>query len=292
MNPFNLRGPEFLLFYFLLSCLVLVLLWCQKTLYTMKNSGVVKALATKVEKDPYLIACLRGGSEELIRVALVTLLERGLLKAEGNMLEAVDGAISKVRCPLDKAILGLYENVGVGKIALKDSVVLSEAYKIRERLSEIGIHDQKKSSHTFNSGFVAICFLWFVALIKIIVALSRGHFNIIFLVMMALIAAGAVKIVANKDMGARVLSEVRKRFTYFGNRPSPLQFNSKTGEFAFYAAVFGFAGLSLEIVSIVEPLDIIPLKPTATDSSWGSSCSSSCGSSCGSGCGGGCGGCG
>ena len=288
MNPFDLPGPAFLLFYFVISFLVLVLLHLRTESRAAENIDTVKALATRVAQDPYLIASVRGGRNELIQTALVALLERGLLEVKDNKLQAVAGAAEKARRPLDRAILGLYKEPGKGNIAFEDSIVLSEVTKVREKLSEIRLQGQKAETNFAAIG--AVCFLWAVALTKIVIALARGHSNVLFLFIMAIVAAIAVVWVTFDNTDARVLDEVRERFASLGNRSSSLRFNGPTGEFAFYAAVFGLTGLSPEIASFVKQLDIAPPTPPAGSSSSGSSCSSySSGSSCGSG--GGCGGC-
>ncbi|MCL2778237.1 MAG: TIGR04222 domain-containing membrane protein [Polyangiaceae bacterium] len=290
MNPFDWSGPEFLVFYFFLSCLILALLGCQKYYFRWKNSGVIKALTTDVETDPYLIAGLQGRADTLVRVALVALLERGLLQAEGSKLKAVPGAVDYARHPLDKAILGLYRNSGEGKAVFADTIVWSEVRKVREQLLKMGLHDQGKWLRIF-SGFVAVGFLWLVALAKIIVALERGHHNIFFLLIMAVVVARVVQKVMTDNIEARVLRGVRERFVQLGARSPFLQWNGMTGEFTFYVAVFGFTNLPLGIASTIQSLDILPPAPPTVGSSSSSSCgSSSCGSSCGGG--GGCGGCG
>jgi len=287
MNPFDLPGPAFLVFYFVLSFLVLALLRQIIDFRAAKSSDRIKAFATRVAQDPYLIASLRGNNE-LIQTALVALLERGFLEVKDDKMEAVAGAVEKARRPLDKAILGLYKTPGKGNIAFEDSIVLSEVRKIRERLSEI--HLLKQRVNPVFAAVGAVCFLWVVALAKIVIALGRGHHNVLFLFVMAILAAIAVLFATIDDMEARVFRVVRERFANLGYRSSSLRFNGQTGEFAFYAAVFGLTDLSPEIASYIKQLDIVPKpKPPPERSSSSSSCGS--GSSCGSSCGGGCGGC-
>ena len=83
MNPFTLPGPQFLVFY--LAFATAVLLCC--------ISGVACARADRCPrielKDPYLFACLGGGPAEVIRVATVGLVDRGLLKLSGGTAETV-----------------------------------------------------------------------------------------------------------------------------------------------------------------------------------------------------------
>src|SRR5262245_21324428 len=80
INPFDLSGPDFLIFYGLLGTLVLGALFVSGRL---SESGAVPRLDYS---DPYLLAYLRGGEREVIRIAAISLADRGLLKIEGERL--------------------------------------------------------------------------------------------------------------------------------------------------------------------------------------------------------------
>ncbi len=279
----------------------MALLWYVQKVYEERNSEGVTALGSRIARDPYLLACLRGGTGELILVALVALLERGLLKAKGDKLKADGDAAGKARRPLDKAILGLYKKSGEGQAAFADAIVLSEAGKIHEELCGMQLvpNGGGKRFRIFSGG-VAVGFLWFVAFRKIGIALERGHHNIGFLIMMVLCIPLVVMIMSAERthttrtrLGERVFSGVCGRFAGLGRRSSSLRFNGQTGEIAFYAAAFGLAGLPPAIASVIEPLDLAPPAPPPSSVGGAQGGGGSCGStSCGSSCGGGCGGCG
>src|SRR5467141_2556300 len=100
MSPFDLPGPQFLLFYLVFGAIVLASL------------AVLRGLAepdqgTKVNlTDPYLIAFLRGGKNEVLRIATVSLIDRGLLNVSGSQLSAVSKDAEKgVRVPVERALL-------------------------------------------------------------------------------------------------------------------------------------------------------------------------------------------
>ena len=66
MNPFDLPGPQFLLFYLGLSAAVIVAL-------VVARKFAESSAAPKLDlSDPYLIAYLRGGDAETLRVAAVS----------------------------------------------------------------------------------------------------------------------------------------------------------------------------------------------------------------------------
>jgi len=301
MNPFDLRGPEFLVFYVALSLAVLLLLACLRGLRRVREStndrGKIAALRAQVGQDPYLVACLRDGRDETIRVAIVSLLEQGRLKAENDLLRTVGGQrrVKMTEHPLDKAILGAFVNPAKAEIAFKDNTIDTEVSALSNRLWSLELRPRTGSySDTFGRGTAAL-FLLAVALIKIIVALSRGHFNIGFLILFALIAISAVLGIGSYDrtaLGDQVLDAIQQQFDSLHRRP--ITFNDKTGDVAFYAAAFGVSLLPAAIAEILEPLAIRPPPPVVSSSSSGGSSCSSCSSSCGGGgCGGGgCGGCG
>ena len=80
MNPFDLRGPEFLLFYF---CFSLVVIFALAILRRRAESGP----APKIDLgDPYLIAYLRGGEHEALRVAVISLVDRGMLAMDDRII--------------------------------------------------------------------------------------------------------------------------------------------------------------------------------------------------------------
>src|SRR5262244_1558246 len=84
MNPFDLRGPEFLFFYF---CFSLVVIAAIAILRRRAESGP----APKIDLgDPYLIAYLRGGENEALRVAVVSLVDRGMLVMDDPFIYRAD----------------------------------------------------------------------------------------------------------------------------------------------------------------------------------------------------------
>ena len=78
MNPFDLPGPQFLLFFWMFAVVVLVLAGLVRR---RVEEGEVPKLAVV---DPYVVACLRGGQEEAIKLAVLSLCERGLLTEDGR----------------------------------------------------------------------------------------------------------------------------------------------------------------------------------------------------------------
>ena len=72
MNPFDLNGPNFLVFYAVCGAVVCLVLYLLRLQEPQTPDGAVPT-------DPQLIAYLRGGATEALRITAVTLLERGAL---------------------------------------------------------------------------------------------------------------------------------------------------------------------------------------------------------------------
>ena len=57
-------------------------------------------------RDPYIIAHLRGGLQELIRVVVLSLAIRGLVKISGTGIQTADPTeVNRAASPVEKAIL-------------------------------------------------------------------------------------------------------------------------------------------------------------------------------------------
>jgi Protein of unknown function (DUF692) len=77
MNPFDLSGQSFLIFYIGVALIVIITL---KLVIDEAEGGVPRALPLS---DPYQIAWLRGGTPEAARIAVLSLTDRGLLAVSG-----------------------------------------------------------------------------------------------------------------------------------------------------------------------------------------------------------------
>jgi uncharacterized protein (TIGR04222 family) len=294
MNPFDLPGPAFLVFYLLLA--LAVFFTVQQVVRVFESRAV--ADATPRLTDPLLIAYLRGGDREAISTALVSLVDRDLL-----IIDEEHYATAKSRPdlfsmrPLERAALQSFTKRGYLMDAYTDAPILAACKEYRTKLEEMGllIGEAARAKRILLWGVAAI-FLGLVAVVKIEVASARGHSNIGFLVMMA-IAACYILIIQIKGRTAKrgevVLADLRTLFDRL--RTAPIRAHSQSGEAAFAAAVFGTGILPSDVFPFVIRLMPPAPAPNQKKGSWwnNSNCSSSCGSSCGGGgCGGGCGGCG
>jgi uncharacterized membrane protein YgcG len=134
-------------------------------------------------------------------------------------------------------------------------------------------------------------------LIKIVVALSGGHTNIQFLIILTVafgFAAYAISRPRLTAKGEALLDNLRMLFGNLKDRALSIRPSSSPNELALLAAVFGIGAIPASAFPYAKKLYPKAASSGSTFvSSCGSSCGSSSGSSCGGGgCGGGCGGCG
>src|SRR4029453_4994697 len=109
MNPLDFTGPDFLLFYAFYGAIVCVALhWLRHLTEPFERRRAVPT-------DPETVAYLRGGPTEAIRVAILTLLERGVLSVEGNRIKVSNRAnLSQQASALERAVFEHYKGNGSG----------------------------------------------------------------------------------------------------------------------------------------------------------------------------------
>lgn len=298
LNPFDLPGPDFLLFYALLIVCVIVAL-------VLSRRFAEAGEPTKVNlADPYQIAFLRGGAPEVARLAAVSLIDRGFLKVEDKELVANrhkhgDALKAPIEQQVLESFLGGSEPKDLFSKASKERIARHMATYEKQLAALQLLPDAEIKAARRVRVTIAIGVLWGVALVKILIALERGHSNIGFLIALAIIAVIVCAKIASPRLTSRgeaMLAGLSSLFGSLKQRGSSLSPGAHPDELLLLGAVFGAAALPAEAAPHAKLLF-----PQATSSGSSSSCGSSCGSSssCGGGgdsggssCGGGCGGCG
>ena len=272
MNPFDLRGPEFLVFYFIFSLIVIVALVLLRR--TWESASMPKVDLS----DPYLIAYLRGGKNEALRVAVVSLIDRGLLIFDGTKIERASNASpGSVRRPIEKTLMEKFSRAGEAKSIFDDSTLELECESYQETLERDRLlPDESAKQVRLLLSVAAFFLLGVVGGIKVFVALERGRTNVTFLIVLMVIAiAVAVRVMSPRltSTGSALLADVQTLYTGLKGRATLIRPGGATIEAMMLAAAFGVDTLAGDAFAYTS--------------------SSSCGSSCGGGgCGGGCGGCG
>src|SRR5712691_7168931 len=282
MSPFDLPGPLFLVFYLFCGAVVLI------GVAMLHNFAESRDTAKVNLSDPYLIAYLRGGRQEALRVATVSLIDRGLLKVSGSKITSVaSNAANGVRSPLERQLLKLAQAPKEAASVHSEHCFDSDMDRYEAELVQLGLMPTGSlKTERAQRLVLVLAILWGVATTKIVLALERGHTNIQFLVILAIVfGVIGYKITHPRQTGRgkALLADLGTLFGSLKDRLASFHPGSNPNELALLAAVYGVGAI---------PRDIFPhaktLYPPA-GSSGGSSCGSSCG---GGGCGGGCGGCG
>jgi len=133
VNPFDLYGPEFLLFY---AALIGIVLGAAVLLRRANEPGESPSMRLT---DPYLIAYLRGGSNECIRVALTSLLDSGLLETADDLVGTKNDKSAAGRSAFESSILKYFEEAGKPLSALKEPTIVKHTDSIRRVLEAAGL---------------------------------------------------------------------------------------------------------------------------------------------------------
>ena len=292
VNPLDLRGPQFLLFYVCLGGAVcLVAAWLRRS--REQATDPPRPLADYLE-----IAFLRGGAAEAVRVAILNLVDRGVLALSGeHVLIAPGEPTAHLMRPTERAIASRARGVAKAAELLADREVTTAATTECEpelvRRGLLPSPAQQASRHALwvlSAGALAA-----VAGLKILIALSRGRSNIGFLVILGLVFVVVTFLVTHPrrtSAGSALLADMTTLFRGLKDRATSLRPRQNANDVALLAAIYG---VSAAFPVYPDMKRLFP-QPTSSDGggdSGGSSDSSgsSCGSSCGGG-GGGCGGCG
>ncbi|MDE0855682.1 MAG: TIGR04222 domain-containing membrane protein [Nevskia sp.] len=290
MNPFDLRGPAFLLFYFVGAAALLGYCWWRVRL---RGDGLTPLLSGLTE-DPYRIAFLRGGEVELVLVAVFNLVDRGLLLSVGNKLGRGRGdAAGSLRRALDQALIRACTGHETPHQLCRDAAVRAACESYARDLERRGLmaDAQERGARRWLCVLVLAALIG-VAWIKIELAVRRGHSNYGFLIVLAAFASIAALSICLRNRtrrGDEALSGLRTLMRRLRGRAGELLSGGATNEALLLASVFGISALAGPSFGFIGQL--FP-QAGKRGGDGGSSCSSSsCGSS-GCGGGGGCGGCG
>jgi uncharacterized protein (TIGR04222 family) len=297
VNPFDWRGPQFLLFYAVFgAALWFFLEWF---LFRRETGKPVPRLNLT---DPYEIALLRGGVNESLRVAAISLVDRGLLKAKENKLKIKDkGAVEKVRRPIEKALLRHFSVSRTASSIFRFPSLRKSCEEYRNSLQARGlISDSEELFRRLPPYFACLSLALWVSCYKISLAISRDRpFGLLVILTIGLGFGLTVLFKRRRTaLGDRVMEDLAMLFQQLKARAQLLPRGGDTNELALLTAVYGISSLSSEHGYVKK------LFPKASDNRglfYSSGCGSatslcgSSGSSCGgsgSGCGGGGGGCG
>jgi uncharacterized protein (TIGR04222 family) len=283
MNPFDLDGPRFLVFYLCFAAALVL------ALHLARRARESAAPLPGNLKDPYLLAYLGGGRKEVVRVSTLALIDRGLLEMTGKLVRSRAGPSSR-QTRVEQAVLRHFANPSELEsvfTAPEPNELARVQYAERLRRDRL-LPDQE----TLRSRYLwmALTILAMIALtaLRTRLALERGHPNLVFLYIMTFLAVVAVVNVGNPfrtSLGDTYLRRMRDLFSHLPGRVASIKPGGASAELLWLAALFGVGAVPATAFPFISEFRL------KKEVSSGSGCGSSCSSGCGGG-GGGCGGCG
>lgn len=292
VNPFDWSGPWFLLAYLIFGALVYYLARELLIRQELRNPHAQLSLAD----DPYRIAFLRGGALEAVKIAAIVLVDRGLLRADGPLLETASAdSLRFATHDIERDVLRLYlGRQGHSKELAVQAEMLPSCRAYQETLTqqELLVGPPlllRRERITWPAHYLLLT----LAAVKAVIAISRQHYNLVFLALLLaifLLMLRGLRTQAISWSAQRLLTDLRMLFGRLNQRASRLQAGSSSADMALLAAIFGLGALPLSVYAYVA--ELYPVPRHSSDSSSGSTGDSSSGGGDGGGDGGGCGGCG
>jgi uncharacterized protein (TIGR04222 family) len=289
LNPFHWSGPKFLVFYTILGSMTVFLIRA-----FLKRRESQLPLPGFDPTDPHEIAYLRGGEKEALAIGAFSLIDRGLLAADGDVLHTrVPDAELRVRRPLEKAILVKFKIPQVKDVLFSDSQLKGACRGYR---SSLGRHCLIATEGVFSKRRpmigVGLMLILGIAGFKIFIAISQGKHNVFFLIALALCFSYLLVQVYRTEktgLGDRILSDLKTLFSGLNDRASRIKPGGEPNEAVYVAAIFGFSALSQAsfpylqslwygrpIQVQVDGLDYPELSLGDDDSDLGGSCGGGC----------------
>ncbi|PHV29003.1 hypothetical protein CSQ93_07540 [Janthinobacterium sp. BJB426] len=296
-NPFDWSGPWFLLAYLIFGALVYYSVRELLIRMELRNPHAQLSLAD----DPYRIAFLRGGALEAVKIAAIVLVDRGLLRADGPLLETASAdSLRFASHDIERDVLQLYlGRQGHSKELAEQADMLPSCRAYQDTLTrqELLVGPpllRRRERITWPAHYLLLT----VAAVKAVIAISRQHYNLLFLALLLaifLLMLRGLRTQPTSWSAQRLLTDLRMLFGRLNMRAARLQAGSSSADMALLAAIFGLGALPLSVYAYVAELYPVPRQNTGGDSSSGGTGDSSSGGGDGGGGdggGSGCGGCG
>lgn len=296
VNPFDLRGPDFLLLFgivYLFSALAALVL--RQTL--RREWGERIDLGAADVKDPYEVAYLAGGQARVAQAATATLVRTGILSVEKGLSST--RLIENLPLPehahdIEKAIYASVQATN-GKVEGHrfKKFAGGTVSSLKRSLIKKGLVETASSFMMARLWPLAVmCPVVILGVIKLTVGISRDK-PVGFLVLGLAVAVGTMAWFAISQprctiAGERLLREFRRQHDAGTETMEIRSSDGLNGDLAYSVALLGVA-------AALSPTDPIARLFAASQSPVGSNSTSfgGCGAGCGGGgCGGGCGGCG
>ena len=307
-NPIaEMYGPQFLLFYavvILITCAA-----CWMTLRRLDRTNRLPVLAVPSDPDPYEIAYLRGGENELIRSVIFGLILKGFLRVNQSkkepLIERTERSPEQRQLlPLERRVLDEFTSPKKPSAIFRSSVLYevegpAAAYEQRLRREHLLMPAEVRQAATqiWLAGMAVVAGLGGY---KLFIALSKGRHNVAFLIAMGVVSLIVLALICRAPrLSRRGRAYIERLQLAFEKLKSQAKMNrttdlstSGTGVDQTPLLLMGLFGVGALAGTAYDYYPQTFRRATTTSGvSCGSYDASSGNSGC-SGCGGGCGGCG
>jgi uncharacterized protein (TIGR04222 family) len=134
MNPFDLSGPSFLILYFCISVIVILV---ARHYRHQAESGPAPEMGFS---DPYLVAYLRGGENEVLRLGVITLIDRGLLTVDGDTVRRTEHEVrTDALNSLEYEVLKKFSIPARAASIFRDGTLKRSCAPYRAKLQQFGL---------------------------------------------------------------------------------------------------------------------------------------------------------
>jgi uncharacterized protein (TIGR04222 family) len=321
----DLYGPYFLAFYAI--TIVTLVVACYKSIRSLDRTTDLELPEIPAKPDPYEIAYLRGGENEVTRVAIASLIQRGLLKVTrqkqgSKTIELIDKGLKPAwrdLSPIEARIMKwsgfpaapaqIFQSGGIPALITETCAQYHDDLAEKNLLAPPEM--KQLGAWLLTLGWALIMGL---GAYKVAVAAAKGHRNVGFLIVIGgfgLFALAVVCLVLPRTsrLGTAYLEQLKLAYSGLKNQVHPIDdVNSALTMAGDPGArgrlkdpsVYSPCLLMVGIFGIASLTDT-PMSGLTTMFKQGASSSGGCGGGCGGGagcggggggCGGGCGGCG
>lgn len=295
----TMYGPEFLLLYVCVIAVVCVA--CAWAIGRLDTSSAEGLPLIPPHPDPLEIAYLRGGENEVTRVAIFDLIERGYLELREEKIglfktgkikriaQALNAPDASVLPPQQQTVFGQFRTPQTAQEVFQSALptrIKSHCVMYEQSLREAGLLcDGARQREAAQYGWIGAAVVLGLGGYKLWAALATGHDNVIFLILLALFSAIVIPILCRKRRlsrrGKAYVDRLQQAFAPLKGRPADSS--------VLLVSVFGVAALAGTSQEYYAQM----FAQSSSSGGCGGGSSGGCGSGgCGGGGGGGCGGCG
>ncbi|MBE9033331.1 TIGR04222 domain-containing membrane protein [filamentous cyanobacterium LEGE 11480] len=294
LNPLDMRGPDFLGFYF---CLNMILIGAGLILRQMLRA-VAPANSTP-RLDDYETAYLAGGRNRLLQAVITKLADQGCVELDAKKQLTLVSPLPRDASRIDSDVATAIDGSTKLHTLQFNADIISTTQQFRDRLIEQGLLLSPAQIQKIKLYPTLLILLSLgLGVMKIFVGMSLGR-PVGFLCMIGFVLLIVAVFFYGIDpdrtkAGDRLIAQLTKTSKTQIQLADSAEPNLVNNVALFGSSVLLASGLEGFHSYLAPPVTTSSSSSTTSgcSTSSGSSCSSGCGSSCVSGCGGGCGGCG